>query len=245
MTKSITILCVLTSFFCVPLIADPVITFFIEPYPLIMPKDSVESFGDRLQQPRTIAKYALRQHVPTEAINAGIFGTYAGYLTATDMNGQIIFPLMQRKPAINLLITPSIKPVIMFGNTLSHWELVAKAPAIMYRIERKTEKVTEPEPVEAFYWQAKKVNLPKNGKIPFDTVILFEKPNHMYLPLLEGIEPTIKNPNMIIPTIYIKKHTSKLDTALEVLTFREFFSGLSKLYQKEPLNLRSQLQKRF
>jgi len=72
---------------------------------------------------------------------------------------------------------------------------------------------------------------------------LFEKPSHIYVPLLEGIEPTTKNPNLILPTIYIKKHTSKLDTALEVLTFREFFSGLSKLYKKEPLNLRSQVEK--
>jgi len=245
MKKSITILCILTSFFCPPLPAEPIITFFIEPYTLITPKDSVESITDKLQQPRTIAKYALRQHLPTEAINAGIFGTYAGFLTATDTNGQIMFPSMQRKPAINLLITPSIEPVIMFGNTLSHWKLTPKAPAIMYRIERKSQKVKKPERLEVFYWQAKKIDLPKNGRIPFDTVVLFEKPNHIYLPLLEGVEPTTKNPNLIIPTIYIKKHTSKLDTALETLSLREFFSGLSKLYQKEPLNLRSQLQKRF
>lgn len=245
MKKSITILCILTSFFCPPLPAEPIISFFIDPYPMITSSESVEFFADKLQHPKTIAKYALRKHVTNEPINAGIFGTYSGYLTATDANGQITFPLLQRKPAINLLITPAINPVIMFGNTLSHWQLAPNAPAIMYRIERKSKKVKKPERIEAFYWQAKKIDLPKNGRIPVDTVILFEKPSHIYIPLLEGIEPTINNPNLLIPNIYIKKHTSKLDTALEALTFREFFSGLSKLYQKEPLNLRSQFFKRF
>ncbi len=240
MKKSITILCFFTSFFCCPLIADPIITFFIEPYPTVTPQDSPLTITDKLQQPKTIAKYALQKHVPAEPINAGIFGTYSGYLTATDIHGQISFPLMQRKPAINLLITPSIKPIIMFGNTVSHLEIVPNAPAAMYRIERKSEKG---DSVEAFYWEAKKVKLPKNRRIPFDTIVLFEKPSHIYMPLLEGIKPTTKSPNLILPTIYIKKHTSKLDTALEVLTFRQFFSGLSKLYKKEPLDLRSQIVK--
>lgn len=241
MKKSITILCILTSFFYCPLIADPIITFFVEPYPATAPIDSTETIANKLQQPKTIAKYALQKHVPTEPINAGIFGTYSGYMTATDINGQISFPLMQRKAAINLLITPAIKPIIMFGNTLSHLEVAPDAPAAMYRMERKSE--IGPDSIVAFYWQAKQVDIPNNRKIPLDTVIIFEKPSHIYIPLLEGIVQTTKSPNLILPPIYIKKHTSKLDTALEVLTFREFFSGLSKLYKKEPLDLLSQIEK--
>ena len=76
------------------------------------------------------------KHILPASIS-GIFATYGGFLTVSDLNGEITFPRKHRKPFIYLIITEKMSPIIRSGNTIDHWELVEDTPVEMYKFEQK------------------------------------------------------------------------------------------------------------
>ena len=199
--------------------ADRVISFFIRPFP------DAQKIVRKLKKPGKIARHTvegLMDYHPT----AGIFSTYGGYLQVSDVNGHIVFPRKHEKPQIYLVITPKITPIIMFENTIHHWELVPDAPKQMYTIERKYDR-----DAELFYLDVQKTDIPENNQLPLTAVVVIPKPKHIFVPT--GITITKDNPNLLLPDIFVRKGVNIVTNTVYILNFRHLFGRLYLTYKKE------------
>ena len=203
------------------------LSFFLRPYPDIEVQDAANIVSQKIQTPGKLAKYMMPSSIDDHLIR-GIFSSYAGYLVVSDPNGQVTFPLRHNKPVMYFLVTPEIFPVIMFGNTVHHWELMPKIPAELFKLEKKKD-----EEINEYYWQTTKLPLPKDNIISRKAVIIFAHPSKIYIP--EGVTPTTDNNQLVLPDVYVKKSISKAPEALYVLTIRQFFAPPTKDYQHESL----------
>ncbi|MGE0206572.1 MAG: hypothetical protein AB7R69_01870 [Candidatus Babeliales bacterium] len=202
------------------------INFFIRPYPEDEKEfDHKKHLNNLITPGKTLAKTFKNNYLKNTS-NLGLFGSYAGYLALSDMDGLMTFPRKQQKDAFKLLITPRIIPIFMIGNTIHHWQLDPLSQAQMYSIERIQDPATKD-----WLWQTKQIALPTNNIITLDTIVLFAKPQNIYVP--EGITITNNNPQLVLPDIYAKKGLNVAAQALWVLTVRQFFGPLKSLVQKQ------------
>lgn len=205
--------------------ADAIITFFMRPYPKINEKIQQEKMASDLKKPGKIAKYTTHGLLEFP-IEAGIFSTYAGYLTTSDVNGQTTFPRKHEQPSLYLLITQKITPIIMMRNTIHHWELEEKTPAAMFKIDKKQDEKTG-----NYFWDVQHAKLPENNRIPLESITIIAKPKNIFVPT--GITLTNDDPQLILPNIYIKKGIMKISNALYILNLRNFFGTVKTEYKKE------------
>ncbi len=229
-------LCTILPLFClfIKLNADHVITMFMEPYPLMAQSQQARVFINKLKKPGKIAKEHIKA-LGSNPITKGIFSTYGGYLAMSNNDGQTTFARKHVLPVIYLLITNKITPVLMAGNTIHHWEIEQKTPAKMYKVERLHD-----ETEEIYYWLVQQVPLPENNRIPLEAITILAKPKHIYVP--EGITLTQDSPNLILPSIFIKKGIKTNTNALYILNLRQFFGQLYPTYKKEVARYLSQIQ---
>jgi hypothetical protein len=204
---------------------DPEITLFFKAYPELSAADFAHDMSLGLRQPGMIDRHHVHG-ILRKPMTSGIFSTYAGYLNVSDSNGQTAFPRKHSKPLIYLIITTQLTPIIMTGNTIHHWELETGTPAVMYKVERKYDKNSS-----LFYWQVDEVALPKNNIIPHEGLVIFAKPQHVYVPT--GATPTYDTPNLVLPDIYIKQGIKILASTLYVLNIKELFAQEKRLYEKQ------------
>ncbi len=224
-------LCVITTL-AQPLIADHIITLFMQPYPHF----PVETSGQELIQQKAdkksrklrnhekIAQYALNSALETNA-PAGIFATYSGQLSISNTDGMVVFARRQESQNLKLLITQEIDPIFQVEQTINHWELKSDFPAALYTINQNREQDTEIE-----FWDVKRVPLPQDRKISIDTIVIFAQPNKIYVP--EGVFP-LKHPgaDLFLPDIFVKKSVDTLASSLYLLNIKRLFSQIQKTYQ--------------
>jgi len=213
------------------ILGEPVITFFLQPYPI---ESGYEDIATTLQRPGKIAKQALygarNGHVD------GIFASYRGFLEVSDELGQISFPREHEKPGLPILFTDKITPIMMAGNTVHHWELVQDTPAVQYYAERIQDDTTK-----QYLWNVKQISLPENNRVALDTLIIFVKPKNVSIP--EGVSLTSSSPNLILPTIYIKKGAKRTDKTLYLLNLKHLFSPIHQLHSKKTDRYTTHLEK--
>lgn len=208
--------------------AGPVITMFMEPYPLMPQSEDAQVLVNKLKKPGKIAKIKVKALQKSPLVK-GIFSTYAGYLAMSDNDGQTIFPKKHVAPMVYVLITNRITPALMAGNTIHHWDIQEGAKAKMYKIERLHEEGTN-----IYYWHTEKVPLPAHNHIPLDSITILAKPDHIFVP--EGIQLTNDAVNLLLPTIFVKKGIQTNLNALYVLNVRQFFGDIHPTYKKGTLN---------
>ncbi len=198
-----------------------IITFFIQEVSFDTNKDTINKFETTVTTPGKVATKITQSFLSNG--HHSIFATYGGYLTISDYNGQIIFPRMQQKEELTLIITENIKPVFMIGNTIHHWELVS--PAQIYSVIRKQDHKTK-----LFYWDVQPEKELANNIIPLTSIVLFIKPRNIIVPT--GITITNDNPQLVLPTLYAKKSINPLTPTLNVLNIRQFFGALPSSIKK-------------
>jgi hypothetical protein len=223
-------------FFClfINLHADHVITMFLEPYPLLPETSDAQLFVNKLKKPGKIAKMQLKTVNSSPDIK-GIFATYGGFLDMSNYNGQISFPKKHITPMVYILITEKITPVMMAGSTIHHWEIEQNTDAKMYKAERLHD-----ESEETYYWLVQEVPLPKDNRIPLESITILAKPKNIFVP--EGVTLTQDTPNLIVPSIFVKKGIKINTNALYILNLRQFFGQLYPIYKKEPTSYLSQIR---
>lgn len=204
--------------------ADPVITMLMETYPLLSESDEAEKAVNKLKQPGRMHKLGLKS-LGINPVTKGIFSTYYGWLTMSNNDGQTTFLRKHIVPMVYILVTDKITPAMMAGNTIAHWTIEEKTEAKMYKMERLHD-----ENEELFYWLTEEVPLPKNGIIPNESITILAKPKNIYVP--EGITLSEDSPNLILPTIYVKKGIKINTNALYILNLRQFFGPLRPTYKK-------------
>lgn len=223
-------------FICIALVigsarisADPVITFFIRPYPHAT-EASAQPKLHKIHLPGKIAKYHMRK-LHQEAPIAGLFCTYAGFLALSNGIGQVTFPRKHDEPALSIIITNKIQPILMAANTIHHWTIPIDGDAVQYALERKKDADTG-----LSYWDVKKQAVPDDRIVPSRSILIFAKPKNFYIP--EGATITVDSPNLVLPDIYARRSTDIATNAMHALAIRQFFDSVQterkrngKMYQ--------------
>jgi len=203
--------------------SEPLIMIFMRPYP--GSKEQAQRWVDKLRRPSFLAKRTI-EGILARDLTTGIFSTYAGYLQVSNHNGQIIFPRKHSKPSLPVIVTNKITPIIMFDNTISHWELEPSAQAALYTVEIKQNETTQ-----ALFWTITQKERPKNNRIPLESLIIIAKPQNIYIPT--GITLTNESPHLLLPDMYVKKGINIIRNALYILNLSHFFRPPQMLYKKE------------
>ncbi len=208
---------------------NSIITLSIQKYPTIkMPLDQkeIDTYSKKLQQPGYLYKKILQNHHSDGGVH-GIMGFYLGHVALSDHNGYMTFPRKQQSSNINFLVTKGIKPVYMIApSTLANWMIDASHPAQMYTFTFKQDNKTK-----LYYFQASKTDLPEKNMIPLDTIILIADPKNVVIP--DGATVSYYSPNLILPTIYIKKNFNFSYNALYTTTIKQYFDRVHKQYKQE------------
>ncbi len=207
--------------------SQPIMTLFMKPYPVDDAEKQAKVVTKKLKNPEKFASY-LVPDFGAESVVGGIFSTYHGYLGVSDFQGQTTFPLQHEKTIVYYLITPKIFPVIMFGNTVHHWEIIRELPTALYKLEQKKE-----EELNQYYWQVSKEPLPENNIISRKAIVIFADPKKIYVP--EGITPVENSPHNILPPVYIKRGLAKAHNVFYVLSIRQFFQPASQIFMHDAL----------
>jgi len=209
--------------------ATNIISFFLKEYPEKDNRDNV----DKVIKECSILKNHFQTICQSHNIshNFSVFSTYAGYLSMSNTNGQIVFPRKVINNAINLLVTNKISPVFMFGSTIAFWE-IQDPNAKMYYLERSQDKTTK-----LFFWETKEKPLPKSNRTPVQTIVILADPKEIYVPI--GATLTRSSANLLLPDIYVRKNIDNLANILFVLNIKPFFSKTNQIFKEIPLGYES------
>jgi len=208
--------------------ASHIISFFMRPYPYIgTEKEVTQEYADKkskkLHRPEKIAQYTLRSVLESNTAS-GIFCTYKGQLSFSDPHGQVNFVRRQEEPNMQLLITSRINPILEQQQVINHWELEVGTPAALFSVSLEEDIATE-----VTYWKVEQIDPIPDKTIDLNTVIVFAKPSHIFVP--EGITVTKRNPQLILPDIYVKKNIDKLTNAFYLLDLKRFFRHNRRMYE--------------
>lgn len=198
MNKKIIICCVLL---IISNLKGATLTLTFKPYP------NVKQALENLKKPDKLAHHTLVR-ITEQAPIAGIVGAYAGYIQASNENGQMIFPRKQTDEKLFLLITPEIDPILLFPHTVKEWHVSPGKPHAYFKINRETDSETG-----LTYWNVAEEILDTQKPIELEAVILLAQPQDLVVPT--GITLTNTATNLLLPTIYSQ---NSLDTSLAAVT---------------------------
>ena len=198
--------------------ADQVIILTMAPYPVVHESPEAKRASEKLKKAGRIHKLGIKA-LGRNPVTKGIFSTYAGWLGMSNHDGQTTFLYKHTNPLVYLVITNKITPIMMAGNTIHHWTIEQNNEAKMYKMER-----LQQEQEGLFYWLTEEVSLPENGVLPNESITILTKPKDVYVP--EGVTLAENSPNLVLPTIYIKKGIKTNSNALYILNLRQFFGKL-------------------
>jgi len=222
--KSAILLCVL--FVSQYLIASPMLLMRLRPDESYKSHDRI---ARKLSKPGKLGGLLQEGTWKTGSV-AGIFATYAGYLTVSPPDGLLYFPLEQSKPLFHLVVTRKIVPVVGFANTVDHMALDPAQETGFYLVEQKRDDMTG-----KLFWRVSKEDLPENNKLPFDAVILFAKPKNVMVTL--GETPAKPGQHFVLPDIFIRKGINIVGRSLYVVNIAQFFKPVRLHAKVEPKRL--------
>lgn len=215
---------VLVTLFCfVKIVADPTITFFFKPIP------DIKQVTQKIKKPGKLAKHTVHgivQHAPI----AGILVTYAGFVTASNYNGEVVLPRKHQKTAITILVTPEMTPIALFENTILHWQLIPGEPAQMYSCELKQNGKTG-----GYYWDTQEVALPEDNIIPLSALVITADPKNVVVNMGETV--TNETANLVLPDILVRKGINIVKNSSHMLTVRHLFKPVETEEKREPLKM--------
>ncbi len=216
---------ILTVFFAFPtLLGEQLIILFLKPYPVISEQEASQKLAQKLHKPGKIANH-LSKHILSAQVS-GIFATYGGLLTASNLMGELSFPRLHNKSFIYLLVTEHITPIVMTGNTIHHWEIEDDAVADLYKIEQKFDQENK-----VHYWEVSREPIPDNRHVPLESITLLANPKYVYVPL--GISIYQESPHLILPDVYIKKGIHLTSNYLYFINLLQYFGAIRPLYKKD------------
>jgi len=213
------------SLFPLQLVASPMLVMRLQPDPMFNSRDRIIK---KLNKPGKLGPY-LTEGAWRSGSGAGIFSSYAGYMTVSPASGLISFPLVQSKPSFHLVVTRKVVPVVAFGNTIDHLAFDKAEQVGFYTIEREKDDVSG-----ALFWRIAKADVPADNKLPLDSIILFAKPKNVEPAL--GETPTKPGQHFILPDVQVKKGVKIVQRSLYVLSISHFF---------KPVRLHAKIQSKL
>jgi hypothetical protein len=209
-----------------------IITFFIRPLPVSTTTElqtALERYA-RMPLMGKAAKPSFINPINPPLLHSGIYVAYAGMVTHTDPDGQILFERKTAEPKLNVLITEEIKPIAIDpvnSKTLYGFIVDPKAQAQQFLVER----LKDPE-TELYSWYISQKPVIKDKRIPYDTIIIFANPKHVIVPL--GPTATTVSENFLLPDFYVTAGHNSAANALRFLKIRQYFATTAFDYKFLP-----------
>jgi len=180
-----------------------------------------EDMPERVEIPRSTEE--IQDIIANQQINGytreGIVATYHGHVGFSNHAGEIVFPRKHTKDDMFIVVTRSIRPQVVEGETVSFFTLDAAQHTRMYYLQRKTD--TEEETP---YWDVSEVSVENGDRLPASAVTIFAKPENVVVPT--GKFATIKGENLLLPNIYVKKSMAIGPSALAFLDVSKYFAPI-------------------
>lgn len=202
------------------------ITFFAREYPTFVKEaTNFAHKKDKFEHPSYPHIQKIKQLLDPDITN-GIFAAYHGFLALSAPDGQISFPIHtvwddKNPPKLHLVITNRVTPIMMNSSTIHHWEIEEKTPAAFYKLER-----TKDPNSDIYFWNVTEEKLPEDLMIPNDAILIFAKPDTIYVPT--GIALAEDAPNLHLPDVFVKPEINKISNALYVLYLKHFFGPIRR-----------------
>lgn len=178
------------------------------------------------QHPRTINPLQInKQRMKTyfyQPVSRGTYALYNGLLTHSNEYGLLSFPRETQIEEFTGIVTESIIPHFLVANTISHWTIKDETQTEFYLIKRNKDPETK-----IMYWKTQKLNIPDDKTVPLHAIIILAKPEDVYVPL--GTTPTTDLPNLLLPSIYVKRGLDHLKQASFILNIKQFFAPVSTM----------------
>lgn len=197
------------------------LTFFIRPF-LGQDTKSGDKISKKLKIPGKTTQ-TLTKQMFKDLYNTGIFTSYMGNFSISDINGQIKFLRKKKSNIVDVVVSLSVKPVFMVSNTIHHFSLSKIEEAKWYRFEKTFDKKNK-----EYSWKVSEKNI-TNPNLPADILLISSKPSHIYIPT--GNFPSNDNPNLELPDIYAKKGISTALNAIKFLKVKKYFSPIKSEYK--------------
>ena len=206
---------------------DSIVTIFVQKYPYLSKSEiakltnksgdsQASKYSNALRQPDFLYKDVIKSYRHKHDL-PGIMCMYAGNIALSTPDGQISFPRLQQTSDMHILITEKIIPAYMIAPaTVHNWMVDPTHPTEMYLMKLELDKKTN-----LSYYQTTKVDLPKDNNLPLNTLIFIADPQTMYVPL--GATITDTSPNIVLPTIYVKKDFCFVKNTLFTLATNQYF----------------------
>jgi len=187
----------------------------------------LEKLGNKITNPEKLNRKMLKANLRAKVIPSlsGFLGTYAGYISYSNENGILTFPIRHTPTSkIYLLIASELDLNFIRSNTLSCLTTDTNS-AELYLYERKKDKN------EALYWDVKKINITENQKVNDLTVAILAKPKNIFI--AEGQFKTTENANLILPNnIYVINHDENAEKIMNFLDIQRYFEEIRIEKQK-------------
>ena len=195
------------------------VTLSFQPYPNI--KEALEN----IKKPEKLASLTLIR-ISEQAPVTGIVGMYAGFMQASNKQGQMIFPRKQTGTKFFLLVTPEVEPVLMFPHTVKEWNLIPQKGYSYFKISREADPDTD-----LTYWSVEEAPLNPQTPIEVETIILLTQPEDLVIPT--GITLTTQGPNLQLPPIYSQKSLNTDKAALLLMNIAYLFRPVDQCAVKK------------
>lgn len=201
------------------ILSEPVISIFFKPGP------DLARYTQKIKKPGKLAKYSL-QGIRDSEYTSGIIAMYAGYISASDKNGQLLFLRKQESDDLSIIITTQITPIVRFEQTIDHFELIRGIPTAMFNVSK-----TSPLDKGEYYWNIQPAEAPSDNTIPYASIVIFAKPHDIQINT--GTFKTTDGNNIILPPFFVQKKINIIKNALYTLQIRHLFSNTKPVQLRE------------
>ncbi len=196
------------------------LTFFFRPIYYYDAKINEQKFWNQFKTPGKVTIKMLNNQIFPKFIS-GIYVTYLGNITFSDLHGQVSFSNKLHNEKLYLVVTKNIAPVFMQGKTIHHFQAPEKYALKTYEyMSIKDEKQNK-------YWHVAQIE--PTHKLPLESIVIFSEPKYVVIP--DGTYPTNPDKNIVLPDIYIKPSIPISLNALQFLKIKKYFSTTKKFYQ--------------
>jgi hypothetical protein len=199
------------------------ITFFFRPASTIEgQKPSADELGSLFSTPGGTARMMLEYYTRSPLIQ-GIYVTYTGLVTASDINGQVSFPQRHTSNTVTIVVTQALRPVIIYANTVDHMQAKEGYDAAFYQCTRKK----DPE-LNKMVWDVQKTANPPKNIIPGEALVILARPEQILI--REGKTITNNDPNYFLPHVYVKESITSSENAIQFVRSAKFFAPVLKIF---------------
>jgi hypothetical protein len=211
-------------------ITPHIITFFIRPLPATYKAPDRAKAEKTLSSPGNVVKTLIKKELNTLYLYSGIYASYAGHFSVSDMNGQITFPRKTTGNTLHFIVTEDIKAVPvnpLNDKTILGFVANPKAALQHYVYERRKDPETE-----LYSWIVTEEPLDTKKRIPADAIVLFANPKHVIAPV--GSSHTLDTEHLVLPDIFITPNLNSALNALRFFKIRHYFAPVKVEYKFIP-----------